>query len=104
MIGGALSFGASLLNPEPSLEDLQKKLEEMQDTLAGMANDKQIIKDIIEKEMREIRSKMENPPNEIRSDYDQVQSEMLQMLKGIREDNDNFADDISLDELHISRV
>ena len=32
LIGGALSFGASLLNPEPTLEDLQNKLEEMQFT------------------------------------------------------------------------
>lgn len=95
LIGGALSFGASLLNPEPTLEDLQNKLEEMQDSLASMANDKQFLKDIIEREMRDIRTKMENPPNEVRQDYDQVQSEMLQMMKSIRKDNEDFAEDVS---------
>ena len=33
VIGGALSFGATLLNPEPSVEDLQKQLREIKDTL-----------------------------------------------------------------------
>ena len=33
IIGGALAFGATLLNPEPSVDDLQKQLREIKDTL-----------------------------------------------------------------------
>ena len=38
VIGGALSFGATLLNPEPSVEDLQKQLREIKDTLQVARN------------------------------------------------------------------
>merc|ERR1711962_264710 len=35
IIGGALAFGATLLNPEPSMEDLQKELRYIKALLEG---------------------------------------------------------------------
>ena len=37
MVGGALSVGASLLNPEPSIEDLQNELLQMKETMSSLA-------------------------------------------------------------------
>ena len=34
--GGALSFGATLFNPELLVEDLQKQLQEIKDTIRGL--------------------------------------------------------------------
>ena len=38
VIGGALSFGATLLNPTPSLKDLQKDLKQVQEPLVPASN------------------------------------------------------------------
>ena len=47
IIGGALSFGATLLKPEPSLEDLQHELREVRNSSAQSSNDISKMKDII---------------------------------------------------------
>ena len=47
IIGGALSFGATLLNPEPSLEDLQRELREVRNSDAQLSNEMSKMKDII---------------------------------------------------------
>ena len=38
-LGSAASFGASLLNPEPTLDDLEKKLDELNETMATISID-----------------------------------------------------------------
>ena len=39
LIGGALSFGASLLNPEPTLEDIRAQKIEMQKAFQDISED-----------------------------------------------------------------
>ena len=38
-LGSAASFGASLLNPEPTLDDLEKKLDELNESMATISID-----------------------------------------------------------------
>ena len=47
IIGGALSFGATLLKPEPSLEDLQDELREVRNSSAQSSSEISKLKDII---------------------------------------------------------
>ena len=94
LIGGALSLGSSLLNPEPTLEDLKKQMTELQNGLKGIAADNQAMRNLIENEMQNLQGRINNPPNEVRSDFEEVKSEILEMMRGIREDNDTFADEI----------
>ena len=47
IIGGALSFGATLLNPEATLEDLQRELKEARISSAKSSNDISKMKDMM---------------------------------------------------------
>ena len=94
LIGGALSFGASLLNPEPTLEDLKKQMIQMENSLKDISADNQFMRNFVQNEMGKLQTRIDNPPDEIRSDFEEVKVEMLHMMKGIREDNESFADDI----------
>ena len=47
ILGGALSFGATLLKPEPSLEDLQHELREVRNSSAQSSSEISKLKDII---------------------------------------------------------
>ena len=94
LIGGALSFGASLLNPEPTLEDLKKQMTQMENSLKDISADNKFMRDYVQNGMRKLQERIDNPPDEIRSDFEKVKLEMIEMMKGIREDNDSFADEI----------
>ena len=69
MIGGALSFGATLLNPQPTLKDLQQQLSEIKKdlespTLGAVAvrlleKEKKDILEAIEKENKEVMDAMQ---------------------------------------------
>ena len=75
--GGALSFGATLLNPEPSVEDLQKQLQEIKDTKEGSSNTAMIIAP--EKAKQEREEKIAHPVGEIQV---QVEKKFRQAWKG----------------------
>ena len=94
LIGGALSFGASLLNPEPTLDDLKAQMAEMQTVLQDLSSDKQMMRNFIQNEMTNLQAKIDNPADEIRSDFYEVKVEMLAMMRSIREENLSNADEI----------
>jgi hypothetical protein len=94
IIGGALSFGATLLNPEPSLQDLQKDLKEIQTMLADGAQTNVMIK-ALQKEQKDIEDKINNPAGEIRADFEEVKGEMKSMFKKAGEFSDCIAGDMS---------
>jgi gas vesicle protein len=94
IIGGALSFGATLLNPEPSLKDLQKDLKDIKKSIEEGAQGKAIIK-ALQKEQKDIEAKIANPAGEIRADFDEVKGEMKEMLKKVGEFSECIADDMS---------
>ena len=42
IIGGALSFGSSLLNPQPTMQELKKQLDDVNEALKTISMDKNI--------------------------------------------------------------
>ena len=53
IIGGALSLGATLLDPKPSLKDLQKNLNEIKDELKSISEPDEELRRILEKTVLE---------------------------------------------------
>ena len=94
VIGGALSFGATLLNPEPSLKDLQKQLRDIQATLSDGALSKTIMM-VLQKEQKEVEGRIENPPGEIRDDFDEVISDMKHAYKLVGQSNSALSGDMA---------
>ena len=95
IIAGALSCGASLLNPEPSLQELQKQLNEVTNVLKSVSMENTTTRSVMEDHIKKIEDKMANPPSEIRTDFDKIQSEMLNMMENIQENNDYIAAEIA---------
>ena len=77
VIGGALSFGATLLNPEPSVEDLQKQLREIKQIIESSTHPTSIL----EKAMRELEDKIANTVGEIRKEFGGIRMEMREILQ-----------------------
>ena len=90
IIGGALSFGATLLNPEPSLEDLRKELREIKEDIRQ--NTKAATVRALEKEMHDLEIKISQPPEEIKKDFDEVKVHMKRILKEIELSNDKMSE------------
>ena len=53
IVGGALSLGATLLDPKPSLKDLQKNLNEIKDELKSISEPDEELRRILEKTVLE---------------------------------------------------
>ena len=49
----------------------------------------------MEEHIKKIEGKMENPPSEIRTDFDKIQSEMSNMMDNIQENNYYIAAEIA---------
>ena len=94
VIGGALSFGATLLNPQPSLKDLQKQLIDIQATLVDGALSKTIMM-VLQKEKKEIQDRMDNPVGEIRDNYEEVISDVKEVYKKVGEFNTFLSGDMA---------
>ena len=93
IIGGALAFGGSVLNPEVSSQDMMKKLNEIQETINSCNFD--VVKEALRKEECALKEKITNPPPEVRSDFDQVQKDMKKFLAIVQEENANFATEMN---------
>ena len=95
IIAGALSCGSSLLNPEPSLQELQKQLNEVTNVLQSISMENTATRSAMEEHIKKIEGKMANPSSEIRTDFDKIQSEMLNMMENIQENNDYITEEIA---------
>ena len=71
IIGGALSFGSSMLNPEPTMEELKKQLDEVNEGMKSISTENAMIRGLMEKSMRQeiqkLEDKIANPCSEILS-------------------------------------
>ena len=94
ILGGAMAFGASLLNPEPSIADLQIELREIKELVNKDTQSKALLR-ALQKEQKELEERIENPAGEIRSNFDEIKTEMKQIFKSIEEENLALSDDIS---------
>ena len=99
IISGALSFGSSLLNPEPTLQELKKQLDDLNECLKTISTDNDTIRSIMENAMRQeiqkLEEKIANPCSELRSDFDSIKSEMLSMKKQVQQNNNFITKEVS---------
>ena len=95
IIGGALCFGATLLNPGPSREDLQTQLKVTQANLDQKGNSDAVMRMLIQQK-KDIKYKMDNPVSEIKTDIDTVRNDMKDMFKKVGDSCDKFKGDISV--------
>ena len=99
IIGGALSFGSSMLNPEPTMEELKKQKDEVNEGLERISEENVTIRGIIENSMRQeiqkLEDKISNPCSEIRSDFDSIKSEMLLMKNEVKQNNHFIAREVA---------
>ena len=79
--GNALELGATLLNPDTSEEDMKAYREE----LRNVANDNLRLKNMILAKIDELQAQ------EVRKDQSLIQTEMLNVLKNIQEENPRTA-------------
>ena len=99
IIGGALSLGSTLLNPEPSLGDLQKSLNEIKNELKSISEPDAELRAILEEgvleEIRELERKIALPMSEIRSDLTLIHGEMSEVKKVLQEASNMIAEELS---------
>ena len=82
IIGGALSFGATLFNPAPTIEDLlQKELRGIKEEIRQSTF--QAAVRALEREQRDLESKIAHPPEEIRREFGTIKVDTKQILKAI---------------------
>jgi len=99
ILGSALSMGATLLNPEPTLKDLQKSMNEIKQELKSISETDEVLKAILEEglreEIKEMEKKIATPMSEIRSDLKMIHVEMLEVKKDIQDGNGQIAKELS---------
>merc|ERR1711962_682393 len=93
IIGGALAFGATLLNPEPSMEDLQKELRDIKATLEA-TNSRAIIQ-ALEKAQLELEERIAHPIGEVKTEIGEVTAEMKRVFVEIGKSHKTISDEIS---------
>ena len=93
IIGGALAFGATILNPEPSMEDLQKELRDIKGILKG--TNSRAAQQALEKVQLELEEKITHPIGEVKIQFQDLRGDMKGILVEIRESNKNNSDLIS---------
>ena len=91
-IGGAMSFGATLLNPQMSPEDLKKEMQQIKQLLLVIHS--QGARQALVKLQDEMENKIRNPPEEIRGDFDEVWEDMKDVHKQVGEFNQAMARDM----------
>ena len=81
IIGGALSFGATLLNPDPPKEDLEKQLSELKEEIKQSTS--QAVVAALEKAQHDLEFKIAHPLGEIRKEFGEVRTDMQRILKKV---------------------
>ena len=93
IIGGALAFGATLLNPEPSMEDLQKELRDIKATLE--ATNSRAITQALEKAQLELEERIAHPVGEVKTEVGEITAEMKRVFVEIGKTHKTISDEIS---------
>ena len=83
IIGGALAFGATLLNPEPSMADLQKDLGDIKALLKG--TNSRAAQQGLEKVQLELEEKIAHPIGEVKVAFQDLRGDLKGILVEIRE-------------------
>ena len=96
ILGGAMVFGASLLNAEHSIEDLQRDLQEVNKQLSddSLMLSRAFVQ-ALQKEKRYYEERLKNSVGELKTSFDEVKTEMRKIFKSIEEENLALSEDIS---------
>ena len=94
MIGGALNFGATILNPQPSMKDLMKELADIKKSLAELPQSEAATR-ALRKEERELEEAIQNPDGELNSNFIEVIAEMSAAFDVVSKTNAEDSEDIS---------
>lgn len=94
ILGGAMAFGASLLNPEPTIADLQLELKEIKLEISDPSQSKTVLR-ALQRQQKDLEEKIENPLGEIKSNFEEIKTDMKKIFKSIEEESLGFSDDVS---------
>ena len=92
-VGGALSFGATLLNPQPTPQELQKELRDIKATIEGTTNE--TIVHLLEKHQQELEEKLANPVGEIKVEFEEVRADMKRIFYEVGESSKQMSKEVS---------
>ena len=101
--GGALSFGATLLNPAPSPQELKKELLDIKELVEALGTS-MTVKRALTREQKEIEEKLRNPEGEIRTNFEDVKMEMKEIHKMVRESNIKMSADMNRIQDKVSKT
>ena len=93
-VGGALSLGATILNPEPGPVELQQDLQEIKQMLNENTQPKLVLK-ALQTQKLELESLLENSIDELHSDFVKIKTEMRDVLKSIEKQNSCSSEEIA---------
>ena len=95
LIGMALRFGGNLLVLPPSIVELHAHLKATQAKLDAKGNSEEVMRNLMQ-EKRDIQHKIDNPPDEIRTDIESVRKDMKEMFKTVVDSSGKLEGDISV--------
>ena len=101
-LGGALSFGATLLYPEPTPQELQEQLRDIKGTIEGTSNE--FIIQALEKAQLELEEKIANPVGEIKVEFAEVRADMKRIFSEVGESSKKMTLEMSKLRDMISRT
>ena len=80
LVGGALSLGATLIDPPPSLQDINQ----LKKSLDTIAEDNSAARTAITRSIEDMEERMNSQESEVRKDLGKVQSDMMKMLVNVK--------------------
>ena len=101
VLKGAIALGSLLLNPDSSLENLQRNRDQLNYNLEkiNLSNQNPKLKAILEKSLRVkidiLDEKIANPPEEIFTDFEKINEELEKIRSELIVANANIDEDIS---------
>jgi len=102
IIGGALSFGATLLNPQPTVEDLQKELRDIK--LAIQESTTKAALKALETAQQDLEFKIAHPIGEIKMEFAEVKAELDKLFKEVGDSHPRISNELSRLKDTISRT
>ena len=90
LVGGALSLGATLIDPPPSLQDIQT----LKKSLETIAVDNSVVRAAITKSIEDMEERMNSQESEVRKDLGKVQSDMMKMLENVKTLNSEMSSEM----------
>ena len=83
VIGGALSFGATVLNPVPTPQELMKEIQEIKKMMEGTQGS--TAKMALQKTHDDIEGRIRNPAGEMKDDLEEVKNDLKRVFAMVQE-------------------